>query len=142
LDSILAAVNRCCKTEAECGQCLKGGCLVGFARLAVEYARQKNTARVPGAAQLMPDAATRLYYEEDLVSALVEVLLQCQNCLDNHEAECVVNVVREALELALLGDTQSYEGSAAGYLVNVAKTNPRLGERLLASYRQRRAAPA
>lgn len=142
LGSITAAVNRCCKTEAECGQCLRGACLVGYAKLALEYARSKNTILVPGGTKFMPDVATRVYYEEDLVPALLEVLLQCQNCMDNHEADCAVNVAREALELALFGEVQGYEGSALAYLLNVTKANPRIGEMLLSGYRERRKAPA
>jgi len=134
LDRIQAAVNRCCKTEAECKKCEKVSCLIGYCQIALDYSRQKNSFHIPRGNQHIPGHDFRAYYQPDLILALVEVLLQCQGCRDNHEEECVINVTRSALELALLGESLNYEGSALLYLIQVSRLNPDLGKELLQLY--------
>ncbi|QGP92388.1 hypothetical protein MGLY_17630 [Neomoorella glycerini] len=138
LDKIQGVIDRCCKTEAECGTCSKAHCLIGFAQTVLAYARQKNTVRIPRGHELVPQDDFRVYYQQDLIAALVEVLLQCQNCRDNHEEECVINVTRRALELALLGENFEYEGSVSAYLMQVGRHNHDLGARLLQAYQERK----
>ncbi|MEW8958414.1 hypothetical protein SEF58_06085 [Neomoorella humiferrea] len=138
LDKIQGAVDRCCKTVAECGTCNKAHCLIGFAQTALAYARQKNTVRIPRGNELIPQDDLRVYYQQDLIAALVEVLLECQDCRDNHEEECVINVTRRALELALLGENFDYEGSVSAYLMQVGRHNPAIGGSLLTIYQERK----
>ncbi|KKM09036.1 hypothetical protein SY88_21150 [Clostridiales bacterium PH28_bin88] len=132
------AVDKCCKTPEECGDCPQNKCLIGFAQIAVEYATQRSTFRIPRGNELIPQQDFKVYYHEDLNRALVEILCQCQNCQDSHEEECVINVTRMALELALLGDNLPYEGSAFTYLMQVNRLHPDAGARLLEGYKERR----
>ncbi|HHW41209.1 MAG TPA: hypothetical protein GXX19_08690 [Syntrophomonadaceae bacterium] len=134
LEKIRAAVDRCCKTEAECNKCEKVGCLIGYCQLALDYSRQKHSFRIPGGTRHIPRRDFKAYYQSDLLLALAEVLLQCQGCRDNHEEECVINVTRSALELALLGETIDYEGSALLYLMQVNRINPDIGKELMQFY--------
>lgn len=138
LEKIQVAIDRCCKTVAECGTCNKAHCLIGFAQTALAYARQKNTVRIPRGHELIPQDDLRVYYQQDLIAALVEVLMQCQDCRDNHEEECVINVTRRALELALLGENFDYEGSVSAYLMQVGRHSPGTGGRLLQAYKERK----
>ncbi|OIQ61115.1 hypothetical protein [Neomoorella thermoacetica] len=138
LDKMQHFIDRCCKTESECGKCDRTRCLIGFAQTALAYARQKNTTRIPRGHELVPQDDLRVYYQEDLINALAEVLHQCQNCRDNHEEECVINVTRRALELALLGENFDYEGSASAYLMQVGRHNPEVGPKLLQAYQSRK----
>ena len=138
LERIEKVVDHCCKTEAECGSCDKAHCLIGFAQTALAYARQKNTARIPRGHEFVPQDDLRVYYQQDLIAALAEVLLQCQNCRDNHEEECVVNVTRRSLELALLGENFDYEGSVSAYLMQVGRHNQETGNCLLQAYQERK----
>ncbi|MGI9861541.1 hypothetical protein SDD30_09185 [Moorella naiadis] len=131
-------IDRCCKTESECSQCNRTQCLIGFAQTAIAYARKKNTSRIPRGHELVPQDDLRAYYQDDLTNALVEVLLQCQNCRDNHEEECVINVTRRALELALLGDNFEYEGSVFTYLMQLTRHNQEIGNKLLRVYQDRK----
>jgi hypothetical protein len=128
------AVNRCCKTEAECVDCKQNACLIGYCQLALAYSRQKAAMRIPQGDKHIPAGDFRTYYEEDLLQALIQVLAQCQDCRDNHEEECVINVVRSALELALFGDNIPYLGSAFLYLVEAGKRYGESGEKLLQRY--------
>ncbi len=134
LERIRSAVDRCCKTEAECKKCEKVGCLIGYCQLTLDYSIQKRSFRIPGGSRHIPRRDFKAYYQSDLLLALAEVLLQCQGCRDNHEEECVINVTRSALELALLGESLNYEGSALLYLMQVNRLNPDIGKELMQLY--------
>ena len=130
------AVDKCCKTEEECGPCTaKAKCLIGFAQIAIDYAVQKTAFRIPQGSQLIPRDDVRIFYQEDIRRALLEVLIQCQNCEDSHEDDCVINVIRLALETALIGDNLEYQGSAFSYLLQFARKDPGTGQALLEEFK-------
>ncbi|WP_227762517.1 hypothetical protein [Zhaonella formicivorans] len=137
VEKISLAVNKCCKTEEECGTCAKSKCLIGFAKMALEYTQKKNTVVISKGATLIPTGDYKVFYRDDLIDALVEVLGQCQDCQDNHEEDCVINIIRMALEMALLGEHPEYEGSAFAYLMKVLKQSPEVGKVLLEKFKER-----
>lgn len=132
------AADRCCKTVEECGSCDKASCLIGFAQTVLDYARAKNTTRVPQGHKFVPESDLRLYYEDELLEALSEVILQCQSCQDNHEEDCVINLTRKCLERALLGEYVNFNGSITAYLMELSKSRPDTGKKLLNLYQEKR----
>jgi len=135
------AVDKCCKTIEECGTCEKATCLIGFAQTVLDYARTKNTTRVPQGHKFIPENDLRVYYEDELLEAISEVLLQCQSCQDNHEEDCVINIARRCLERALLGEYVDFSGSITAYLVRIAKLYPGIGQKLINLYQEKKKAP-
>ncbi|MGI9951652.1 hypothetical protein V3F56_04740 [Moorellaceae bacterium AZ2] len=140
VEVIRRAVDKCCKTVEECGSCDKPRCLIGFTQTVLDYARAKNTCRIPQGHKFIPEGDLRLYYQEDLLDTLSEVLLQCQSCQDNHEEDCVINISRRAMERALFGDYVGFSGSIAAYLLQVGRQDPALGEKLASLYQQKKKA--
>lgn len=138
LDRIKNAIQKCCKTESECEKCKKTQCLIGFCKIAIDYSEQRNSFQIPNGHKLVPKGDLKVYYEPDLIDALMEILIQCQNCSDNHDEECVLNVARRTVELALLGENFEYEGNAFGYLVKVNEYFPNIGSELLKAYQKRK----
>ena len=132
---IADVVDKCCKTEDECGACKGANCLVGFAKVALKYASQRGVYHIPQGPEMVPEKDLKLYYKEALTEALLQILLQCQNCRDNHQEECVINCTKKSIEIALLGDYIPYNGSALGYLIELSKRDSELGESLLEKYR-------
>lgn len=132
------AVDRCCKTIEECGTCEKATCLIGFAQTVLDYARTKNTTRVPQGHKFIPENDLRVYYKDELLEAISEVLLQCQSCQDNHEEDCVINVTRRCLERALWGEYIDFSGSITAYLMQIAKLYPEMGQRLINLYQEKK----
>lgn len=133
--TIYAAVDRCCKTVSECGECTNLKCLIGFARQVANYGLEKNVVRIPDGEKLIPKDDARVYYQEDLLSALVETLRQCKNCRENHEPSCGVSLIRSALELALVGEIIEYKGNVVSYLVDLGNAKPEIGRLVMARYR-------
>ncbi|MDS1030324.1 hypothetical protein RDV78_07485 [Bacillota bacterium LX-D] len=130
-------VQKCCKTTEECSKCAQGKCLIGFAKIALEYAEKKNVVSIAKGGSLVPTGDYKIYYQEDLINALVEVLSQCQDCQDNHENDCIINIIRMSLETALLGENIPYEGSAFGYLMQVLKKDSTIGQKLLDKFKNK-----
>jgi hypothetical protein len=129
------AVEKCCKTEAECGGCNKLKCLVGFAWNVAKYGNDKGMTRVAGGKQLLPVDDYRVFYEDDVIVALAETLKQCKNCSDNHDEDCSVSLIRGSLEHALLGENLDYKGSVLSYLMELQTVNPRIGQLVAEGYR-------
>jgi len=106
----------------------------------MDYARAKNAVRIPRGHNFIPEDDLRLYYQDDLLETLSEILLQCQSCQDNHEEDCVINIARRAMERALFGEYMPFSGSIAAYLLQVARQEPSLGEKLASLYQQKKKA--
>ncbi len=133
--AIYNAVDRCCKTVNECGECTNLKCLIGFARQVARYGLEKNMVQIPDGEKLIPGDDARVYYQEDLISALVETLRQCKNCRENHTPSCGVSLIRSSLELALIGENIEYKGDVLSYLVDLGKAKPAVGQLVMARYR-------
>ncbi|GFN22906.1 hypothetical protein [Thermanaeromonas sp. C210] len=140
LETIRRAVDKCCKTVEECGSCDKARCLIGFTQTVLDYAQAKNTWHIPQGHTFIPEDDLRLYYQEDLLETLSEILLQCHSCQDNHEEDCVISISRRAMERALFGEYMPFTGSIAAYLLQVARQEPALGEKLASLYQQKKKA--
>jgi len=138
LEGVKEAVAACCLGESECGGCQQEACLIGFAKRAVEIAEERGTVRIPDGEKLLPREDFRYYDPVNLEDCLVEVLLSCKSCKEFHTNDCVRNLLRNAIEIALLGKTIDYKGSVFLYLVDLDKVSPRVGERVAAAYRSRK----
>ena len=138
LEGVKEAVAACCLGESVCGGCDREACLIGFAKRAVEIAEEQGTVRIPGGGELLPKEDFRYYDPEHLEDCLVEVLLSCKSCKEFHTNDCVRNLLRNAIEIALLGETIDYKGSVFLYLIDLDKVDPGIGERVAASYRNKK----
>lgn len=138
LEGVKEAVAACCLGETECGGCQQEACLIGFAKRAVEIAEEQGTVRIPGGEELLPKEDFRYYDPVALEDCLVEILLSCKSCQEYHSNDCVRNLLRNAIEIALLGETIDYKGSVFLYLIDLDKVNPEIGERVVAAYRSKK----
>ncbi|MGE5554441.1 MAG: hypothetical protein ACM3XZ_11115 [Betaproteobacteria bacterium] len=132
------AVQRCCKTVEECGECDKLHCLVGFAMTVAKYGAAKGVARVDGGERLLPRNDYRAFYEDEVVAAIAATLHQCKNCRDNHEQDCGVSLIRLALERALLGENLEYHGSVLTYLLDLEQRHARFGKLVKEAFEQQK----
>ncbi|MBS4007902.1 MAG: hypothetical protein KGZ45_05700 [Clostridium sp.] len=136
-NGIKAKIEDVCLTESECEQCSKIKCLLGFAKVGIRYALEKNTYNIPQGEKLVPLSDAKLYSQHEVVEALAETLLQCKNCRDNHEEDCVINITRLCLEAILTGEPMPYHGNILIHLVDLSKINPEAGVQVTALYRQK-----
>jgi len=126
-----------CLTESECDQCAKIKCLLGFAKVSIRYALEKNTYNIPQGEKLVPLSDAKLYSQHEVVEALAETLLQCKNCRDNHEENCIINITRLCLEAILTGEPMPYHGNILIHLVDLSRINSEAGAQVAALFRQK-----
>ena len=135
VSSIRKAVTECCRGKQECGECKGKSCLVGYAKLASEYADVKKTIHIPNGIKLVPNSDFKIYDSEDIAHALAIINLECKNCMDNHDDNCVVNIARSALEVALFGQHFEFAGNPLMYMMGLSQANKELGDKVMNNYR-------
>lgn len=144
LAALLAGVEAVC---AHCDAfrtpaCAEARCLAGFARKVLKFAIERGVWDIPGASRLLPLEDFKPYYPEQVAPALAETLRQCRQCRDNHSPDCVVALVRTAMESALLQENIAYPGSVFLYLAKIKEQHPELARLLAEAFRNPAKPPA
>jgi len=132
---IKEAVQQCCRTEEECNACKGKACLMGFAKLVSEYADVKKALSIPNGLKLVPSEDYKVYEVDTVASALAIINHECKNCMDNHDDNCVINIIRSSLEVGLLGEHLPFTGSPLAYIMTLSQINPEIGGKVMTAYR-------
>lgn len=64
----------------------------------------------------------KVYDEEQLINAIAFILNKCKNCQLYHDDQCVINIIRSCIEIALLGDCPD-NGSTFMYFADLNNKN-------------------
>lgn len=116
----------CLSCDRYSPECKESQCLIGFGRKVLRFAANKKTFDIPGASKLLPERDFKPYYPEQVAPAIAETCRQCRQCRDNHSPDCVIALVRSALECALLQENIDYPGSVFLYLARIKEQHPAL----------------
>lgn len=129
-------IRQLCLTEEHCGKCKDENCLVGYARICIGKAKQKDTDTLIGAHRDIPtyDVNGGLYDREDTMNAIAHTLQQCRSCKDSHTPDCLVNIIRNCYEVILLGNERPYTGSTLMYLAALQEENPEVAAIIAEAY--------
>ncbi|WP_003541784.1 hypothetical protein [Desulfotomaculum nigrificans] len=122
--------------ELASGQCKEATCLIGFAKKVIKFADQKGVLDIPGASKLIPTKDFKPYYQDAVAKAIAESCKQCKECRDNHSPDCVISLVRTALEHAVLQEQIDYPGSVFMYLAKVKQQNSEISEQIASHLRK------
>ncbi|CUH96501.1 hypothetical protein P22_2591 [Propionispora sp. 2/2-37] len=128
------AVADCCCSVTHCESCAGRQCLIGFAKLIAEYATTKKTLSIPNGMTMAPLRDTKTYDIDNVIMALAAINLSCKNCMDNHDDNCAVNILRYSLEVALLGQHIDFGGNPLSYILAIAKIDAETGDKVLRDY--------
>jgi len=74
---------------------------------------------------------TKLYDEEDPINAIAFILNECKNCQPYHDDQCVINIIRSCMEIALLGYYLEYKGSTFIYFADLNDKNKEIAKKYL-----------
>jgi|GEM_PF-5815414 hypothetical protein len=99
---LLDDICRDCDDPQRKENCARPGCLIGFAKKCLMFSIQSGSLEVPGAVTLMPKDDFNSYYAELTAPVLAESCRQCKECRENHSPDCVIALVRTAVESTLL----------------------------------------
>ncbi len=110
-------LENCCRSEAVCGQCQGTACTIGYAKQCIKNFLKEPRKEVPEGTEHVPAMDVKIFDETELETAIAHILKECKDCKEDHTENCIINVVRNCLEVGLFGDVQPYEGSALQYLM-------------------------
>lgn len=134
--SIREKLDYCCHSEATCGSCEGKQCLIGFAKIIADYATVKKTLTIPNGIKMVPFQDFKVYESSDVAMALAGINLECKNCMDNHDDNCVVNIIRSSLEVALTGQHVEFSGNPLSYLMSLIQLNAETGKQVMQYYNE------
>lgn len=132
---IKGAVENCCRGDLECAACQGKECLIGFAKLVSEYAGSKKVLSIPNGLKMVPIKDYKIYDQNIVATALAVINYECKDCQDNHDDNCVINIIRSSLEVTLLGEHVDFTGNPLAYVMSLARINAEIGEKVMQEYR-------
>jgi len=132
---IKEAVQNCCKGHLDCATCKGKDCLIGFAKLVSDYVASKKILSIPNGLKMVPTQDYKTYDPNVVAAALAVINFECKNCQDSHDDNCVINIIRSSLEVTLLGEHLEFTGNPLTYVMNLARLNPEIGEKVMQEYR-------
>lgn len=136
LPYIKKTIENCCRSKYGCEPCEGKACLIGFAKIVSTYAEEKKALAIPGGLKLIPKQDFKVYDTEEVAHALAVINLECKNCSDNHDDNCIINIMRSSLEIALMGENVEFTGSPLAYVMNLSKVNADLGNKVMDYYNE------
>ena len=131
---IKTALQDCCRGDVSCDSCSGKQCLIGFSKIVADYAGVKKTLVIPNGIKMVPSGDFKTYEVDDVARALAIINIECKNCMDNHDDNCIVNIVRSSLEVALTGDHLEFTGNPLMYLMSLTRLNQELGGKVMTYY--------
>lgn len=134
IPNIKKTIEKCCRSGSGCESCEGKSCLIGFAKIVCSYADQKKMLAIPGGLNLVPKEDFKVYEVDDIACALAVISLECKNCMDNHDDNCVINIMRSSLEVALLGEHVEFKGGSLNYIIALTQIKPELGNKVMEYY--------
>ncbi|WP_353892594.1 hypothetical protein PRVXH_001950 [Proteinivorax hydrogeniformans] len=135
LEGVIKSVTQCC---LGCSSCSNSKCLVGYDKKIINKAILSQEEFVDGGIDGLNMIDTKIYDEDEMIDAIGFLLNQCKNCKLYHDEDCIINVIRASLELALLGDYVDYEGSVLMYLNSIKGFDDKKAKKISEAYNIRR----
>lgn len=136
IEGLINEVSKCCLGESQCGKCDMENCLIGYCKKVLTTSLKQNTEYIDDGIDNLPYVDTKIYDEVDTTHAIGFLLNQCRNCNLYHDEACIINIIRSALEIILLGEAQEYKGSVLIYLNDIKKINERVAENIFQAFHQ------
>jgi len=127
-------LDQCCQ-ECEASRnstCEGAKCLVGFAKKVVKFSKTNGSLTIAGGSTLIPLGDFKIYEMDPVAYILAQTCQQCKQCKENHTDDCIVALVRKAVENTMLKENISYPGSVLMYLMQVGKQNTDLAKKIKA----------
>jgi hypothetical protein len=139
LQEIFQDLGTVCKTERACGHCAGPACLVGYSKECAANCRKKKVTYVEdGVANIPPSDIRGGYDEYDVLHAISHLLVQCRSCKETHYDNCIINVIRNCLEVIEFGEELDYEGTSLQYMMKVSQLNPEKGAVIMEEYQKKK----
>lgn len=130
-EGLIREIEKCC---LQCDECDMDTCLIGYCKKNLMAALKNNTDFVPNGLANIPYGDVKVYQEDTIIDFIGFLLKQCRNCHLYHDEDCIVNLVRSALEVILIGEPREYGGSNVKYLSELQNVNSELAAKVLKAF--------
>ncbi|QUH19012.1 hypothetical protein [Alkaliphilus sp. B6464] len=135
-NGLIGEVGKCCLSEESCGTCEKGTCLVGYCKQSLLTAFKQKDEFIDNGMDDIPYEDTKLYDDEKIINSIGFILNQCKNCQLYHDEDCIINIIRCSMEVALLGDHIDYKGSTLMYFSDLGNKNKEISQKIYSAFKQ------
>ena len=115
-------------------QCIPSKCNIGFAKNAVEAAKENGLKIIGDGIKLIPKNDIKLYNKDLIAKSIASVCRLCKECKQDHDENCIISLSRKSLESTYFKDDVIYPGNILMYLVNVAKQDQKFADKIKAEY--------
>lgn len=139
IDGLINEVSKCCLGERECGKCDTENCLIGYCKKILTLSLKQKNEFIDGGIDNLPYYDTKYYDEVYITDAIGYLLNQCRNCNLYHDESCIINIIRSALEIILLGEAEEYKGSVFVYLNDIREVNEEAADKIFEAFHRRKA---
>lgn len=131
-----SSLNEACK---ECkdnltDRCVKTKCNVGFALNAIKGAKANGPIRIQDGRKMLPKEDMKFYEENNISKGIAGVCRLCKECKEYHSEDCIISLLRRALEHTQLQEEEEYQGNVLMYLLNISKQNPTFADKIKNEY--------
>ncbi|ABR46974.1 conserved hypothetical protein [Alkaliphilus metalliredigens QYMF] len=133
---LIQEMGKCCLTENVCETCDKEKCLVGYCKQSLLTTFKQQDEFIDGGMDDIPYDDLKAFDEETLINAIVFTLNQCKNCHLYHDEDCIINIIRSAMEIALIGQEQDYKGSTLVYFTDLQSTNKVIADKIYTAFKE------
>jgi len=133
-NALITHVGECCLSEKVCGKCDKDNCLIGYCEQSLLKAFKSNDEYIDDGMEYIPVSDTKLYDEEKVIDAIGFILNECKNCQLYHDEDCIINIIRSSLEVALLGDYMDYKGSSLIYFKDLESKDKEISQKVFSAF--------
>ncbi|NLM05200.1 MAG: hypothetical protein GX214_09295 [Clostridiales bacterium] len=137
-EALIKEVSKTCLGENQCGICEKDDCLIGYCKKGLLTSLKEQSEFIDDGMDGIPYDDTKIYDNEVIIDAIGFILNQCKNCNLYHDEECIINIVRSALEIILLGDYQEYRGSTLLYLEDIKNVDKEIADKVFQAFMRRK----
>ncbi|KNF08384.1 hypothetical protein CLPU_7c00120 [Gottschalkia purinilytica] len=134
-NALIQEIGKCCLSEDHCNSCQKDDCLIGYCEQSLLTCFKQQDEFIDGGMDRIPYNDTKIYDEEALINSIIFILNQCKNCQLYHDEDCIINIIRSAMEVALFGDALDYKGSNFMYFADLERTNKEISKKILSVFK-------
>ncbi len=135
-NGLIQETGKCCLSEESCGTCKKEACLVGYCKQSLLSAFKQQDEFIDEGMDYIPYEDIKMYDEERLINTIAFILNQCKNCQLYHDDDCIINIIRSSIEVALLGDYVDYKGSTLMYFTDLGNKNKEISQKVYSAFKQ------
>lgn len=135
-NSLITSIGDCCLGPSYCDSCSKENCLIGYCKQNLLTCLKTGEQFIEDEINNIPVFDTKVFDQKSVIDTIGFILNQCKNCNAYHDEECIINMLRSACEVILLGNPIDYNGSVLLYIDEVKDINPEISKSLYESFKR------